>query len=278
MRFVFVVGAPFSGSTALGNLLNNLRPGLYAGELNRLPQFAELFPGPPVTSGCECCANEGRDCPQWGPATVAELTKLHAPALLMAVAQRAGHGVLVEGSKDPNFLAMAGGALVEHDVRALIVHRDPLRCMASYMAAERVGFHRPGLPWMAAEFWRDSHANTLRVVNRLGIPNMVFDSALLRPGPQGELNPAVRRAFDFCGLDELWAEADVMPAEERLRPTHQYAGNSGVQMGKSQSPGPVKILEDEGQAMAQALAFTPGAVDLGHYLGWVMLDILRARG
>lgn len=277
MRFVFIVGAPFSGSTALGNLLNNLRPGLYAGELNRLPQFAELFPGPPVTSGCETCAKEGHECPEWGPAAVETLTRLSAPVLLAAVAARAGHGVLVEGSKDPNFLGLAGDALGDQDVRALIVHRDPLRCMASYMEAERTGFQRPGLPWQAAEFWRDSHANALRVINRLGVPNMVFDSALLRPGAQGELNPAVRRVFNFCGLDHLWDEAIAMAPEQRFAPTHQYGGNPGVQEGRSQSPAPVAILAKEGRAMADALAFTPGAVDLGHYLGWTMLDILRVR-
>ena len=275
MRFMFIAGAPFSGSTALGNLLNNLRPGLYAGELNRRPQFAVQFPGPPVTSGCETCANEGPECPEWGPAAVAPLANLSAPEVLAVVAGRAGHGVLVEGSKDPNFLAMVGDALGGQDVRALIVHRDPLRCMASYMEAERNMFNRRCEPWMAAEFWRDTHANTLRVINRLGIPSMVFDSALLRPGSRGELNPAVRRVFDFCGLEHLWDEAVVMPAEQRFAPTHQYGGNLGVQKGRSENRASAEILATEGRAMADALAFTPGAVDLGHYFGWMMLDILR---
>jgi hypothetical protein len=277
MQYVFIVGAPFSGSTALGNLLNNLRPGLYAGELNRFPQFAEFYPGPPVTSGCEACAAAGRECPEWGTAAVAPLASLSAPALLATVAARAGHGVLVEGSKDPNFLATVGDALGDQDVRALIVHRDPLRCMASYMEAERREFNRRCEPWMAAEFWRNSHVNTLRVINRLGIPSMVFDSALLRPGVQGALNPAVRRVFHFCGLDHLWDEAVAMPAEQRFAPTHQFGGNQGVQAGRSQGPASAAILANEGRAMADALAFTPGAVDLGHYLGWTMLDILRAR-
>jgi hypothetical protein len=275
MRFVFIVGAPFSGSTALGNLLNNLRPGLYPGELNRLPQFAELFPGPPSTPGCESCANLGVECPQWGPEALGPLSTLSSVALLEAVAARAGHGVLVEGSKDPNFLAMVGDALHRHDLRALIVHRDPLRSMASFIEAEATVHGRRCEPWRAAEFWRDTHANTLRVVNRLGIPSMVFDSAQLRPSPNGELNPAVRKVFVFCGLEGLWDEAEALTAERRFAPTHQFGGNLGVQQGSSENRRSAKIMSDDGRALADALAFTPGAVDLGHYLGWAMLDVLR---
>jgi len=277
MIFVFIVGGPFSGSTALGNLLNNLRPGLYAGELNRMPQFAKLFPGPPPPRGCELCSAEGLDCPQWSPEALEPLTQLSAVELLATLGARAGQGVIVDGSKDANFLALVGDMLSREDVRALIVHRDPLRSMASYMVAERRRYQRDCPPWMAAEFWRNSHANTLRVVNRLGIPNMVFDSALLRPGTQGELNPAVRRVFRFCGLENLWDEAVALAPEQRFAPTHQFGGNPGVQKGQSRSEASMKILQNHGSAMADAISFTPGAVDLGNYLGWGMRDIMRAR-
>lgn len=277
MIFVFIVGAPFSGSTALGNLLNNLRPGLYAGEVNRFPQFAKFFPGPPPPRGCELCSAEGRECSEWGLAAIEPLTNLSGAELLATLGARAGQGVIVDGSKDANFLALVGDSLSGEDVRALIVHRDPLRSMASFMVAERRRYQRDCPPWMAAEFWRNSHANALRVVNRLGLPNMVFDSALLRPGAQGELNPAVRRVFRFCGLDHLWGEATALTPEQRFAPTHQFGGNPGVQKGQSRSESSVKILQNLGTEMADAISFTPGAVDLGNYLGWVMRDIMRAR-
>lgn len=264
-RAHFLLGSPFVGSTALANSLNYLYPRLAVGELNRMPQFVSAFPGPVATDAwCGRCHAQQHHCPHYNPEQVSQLARLDIPELFAACLSSSGLPAVVEGSKDPNFLAMVAPRLQpQWRLTATILVRDPLASMASWLATARNEGQTPATanPQVAAQMWRDVHVNCLRVCARLGIPFNVLDFVSLRTGdPRAEVDALL------AGL-----QLDTLPARTVPEPppaSHQLLGNVGVQADpQRRNVRTVEVLESMGEELREAWMRTPGAAQVWYLLG-----------
>lgn len=264
-RAHFIIGSPFIGSTALGNALNFYYPGLAVGELNRLPQFREMFSGAPITEyWCEECESRGQQCPEYNKESVARLSKLSIAEVFSERLHRSGLPAVVDSSKDPNFLAIAADQLrPEWQVTATILVRDPLASMAAWISAAR----KEGYPeevttaWQAATMWRDIQVNSLRICARLGIAFSVLDFVSLRgKDPREGISPMLTG----LGLDPQ--SSTPLPAPPPA--SHQVLGNPIVASDPGRrNPSTQRVLEEMAAELRRAWIQTPGAPEVWRLLG-----------
>lgn len=132
-----ILGASYSGSTALGYFLNTAPGFVFGSELYRLlPVFQRAQPVGAEVAVCDCC---GPDCAIWSPALRAAL--LDAPDAGLArlyelfFAGQPQGVVLVDGSKS---LAWYGrGPAPRQRLHYLVSVKHPLRLLASYLYNDR---------------------------------------------------------------------------------------------------------------------------------------------
>lgn len=276
-RLVFVLGVPFSGTTALGNFINNIHPGVYLGELERTPPFIAGYTGPTNLLEClHCGASEHPDeCEWWGSAALEALERKRDIEIFRGLFERAQSSVIVEGSKSPNFLqSVAPTVMAEFDVRAVITTRNPILTMASYIKAnEDVGNHVA--PWFAANFWRDTYSHALSLVNSIQIPSLVYATEKLRNTDPREFWDTTRELRGFVGIgDETDAPQSAEAVQQLFEPTHQFCGNPLVQR-KITNSRRKEIVAERYTELAQAFVQAPGAINVANLLGIDVMTILR---
>ena len=279
-RIVFALGVPFSGSTALGNMLNALRPGTYPGELERTPQNMPFYNGPARLVRCHICFDAPEPCPVWPEQRVTALGTLSLPEMYRSLLDTAKSDVLVDGSKSPGYLQRVAGELSPHaELRALILVRDPVHSMSTYIASRmRRGHETPA--WQAANFWRDTYAHTLTLVASLGIPSLVFQTGLLRDTRPVELERNTRPLRRFLGMDDIPMPVKPEAVAALFGPSHQLGGNPNVQR-----PGAIErsvassseVRAERFDELADAFLQAPSAPELAKMLGLSVREIVTAR-
>lgn len=279
-RIVFALGVPFCGSTALGNMLNALRPGLYPGELERTPQNLPFYNGPAKLVRCHICRDATVPCPVWPEQRVSDLGLLSVPELYASLLASAQSDVLVDGSKSPGYLQRVAPQLTPHaDLRALILVRDPVHSMSTYIASRlRRGHETPA--WQAANFWRDTYAHALTLVASLGIPSLIFATGLLRDTRPTELEANTRPLRRFLGIDGIDMPTRPADVEALFAPSHQLGGNPNVQR-----PGAVErrvassaeVRAERFDELADAFLQSPSAPELAKMLGLSIRHVVSDR-
>lgn len=250
IRVTTIVGAPFIGSTALGNLVNNLDlPSVrYLGELDRLPKNGgSAHPGGPAN--CHLHGKGNTLCffqPASSALDSAENTEDAINALAMLLSPH--DPVLIDGSKNP--LAIEGIQKTEaHEKRALLLLRDPVEWVRKFATIANQSPHQ------AAASYRDIYYDGVR---RLAVSGIPFAVAWTH-----------NRRFHFGhSVEQLGALLDWITfgnagKGRSFEPTCQLGGNKTVQ-GVGDHPVPV-FSSDEAIA---AITDTPGLHDLLGSLGY----------
>lgn len=276
---MFALGVPFCGSTALGNMLNAMRPGMYPGELERTPQNLAFYDGPARLVRCHLCHDAPTPCPVWPEDRVSQLGQLSLPELYNSLLDSAKSDVLVDGSKSPGYLQRVASELSPHaELRALILVRDPVHSMSTYIASRlRRGHETPG--WQAANFWRDTYAHTLTLVAALGIPSLIFRTELLRDTRPAALDANTLPLRRFLGIDDLPLPTAPEAIDALFAPSHQLGGNPNVQRpgaGERRVASSADVLNERFNELADAFLQAPSAAELAKILGLSVRQIVSA--
>lgn len=279
-RIVFALGVPFCGSTALGNMLNALRPGLYPGELERTPQNLPFYSGPAKLVRCHICRDAEAPCPVWPESRVSDLGLLSVPDLYSSLLATAKSDVLVDGSKSPGYLQRVAPELAPHaELRALILVRDPVHSMSTYIASRlRRGHETPA--WQAANFWRDTYAHALTLVASLGIPSLIFATGLLRDTRPSALEVNTRPLRRFVGIEDLAMPTHQAGVDALFAPSHQLGGNPNVQRpgaAERRVATSSEVRAERFDELADAFLQAPSAPELAKMLGLSVRHIVSDR-
>jgi hypothetical protein len=270
-KIIFLLGTEFCGSTAFGNILNNIYPGMYAGESSRLFYQNEFYIS---EKPCLICRPLGRKCETYeNPSN--HLDHTSSPSIFLSnLAKSNGLGVVIDGSKEPQYLLNEYAALSEiADVRVLIALRNPLRNVSSLLdlIPEQENWY------LAFERWRDFYRNSLRIVNRLGIPSMTINTECFNPESIQDSNLGLKtleKIFSFT-LDESLIPSKV---EISTAPTHQIGGNPGTQVGRSKKIENELRMNLNRKLINQLSLDCNGFLDLANWLGVDTSDYLSDCG
>lgn len=237
MKHVFILGAPFSGSTLLTAFLNS-HPNVFAiGELERLPKFRRfehLVANDPTIYSNEClvCKAKSIECPIWHRETLDRIDSIsdvleihHFLAQLSSERLTREIQYVVDSSKTPDWLRFAarshaGGdkgfqALAGVQACAIITTKSPFGYAES--ALRRDPIH----PIFAGQAWCDIMTDALRVISALSIPSIVVRHEALQADPTSML----RRVSDFLNLSTSDSTlADMMT--KRSQAHHSIGGNT----------------------------------------------------
>ena len=269
----FLLGTPFCGSTAVGNILNNVRQGSYLGEVNRLPIFDDNYDGPRNSvPRCLKCENLGSDCSLWGSQSHSTMEALDTVALYTFFAERVGATHIVDGSKAPSHLQLIYPSLSLHfNIRALILTRNPVKSMASYMSA-RINEGTAIEPWFAANFWRDTYTHAMSLVNSLELPLLTLASESFLDCESIPFRSSLEKLLEFTGT---FVGGEIFDGDEMgsklpglMAPSHQFAGNErtqGIGTGEQSTSG--DIISGAGNELVDSFLMCPNAVDVATLLG-----------
>jgi hypothetical protein len=170
LKLRYLLGTPFSGSTALGTVLTT-SGAHYAGELDRLPYLGtNRFPLKKLF--CIQCRLRGVECPIYSDAHVAELRHLGVGSRFFEkIAEISGSETIIDGSKHADWLRATYSALSpddRDDVRAIVCVRSPF---AYYRSNRYADPNEP--PWRVGENWRNTYLDLLRTLHLFQIPHLV---------------------------------------------------------------------------------------------------------
>jgi hypothetical protein len=279
-RITFSVGVPFSGSTAFGNFINALSPNTYIGEIDRMPQNLPYYGGHAGQAFCHRCRLAGETCPYWNDEQVTELSTLSTTDLYTRLLGRTKHHSLIDGSKNPGYMhRVAPEFNADWDTRVVVLTRNPLHSMASFMGSESVR----GVtvePWQAANFWRDNYAHITSVVGSFGLPVVYFPTEILRSKDPAELSARTLVVRRFVGLDGIPMPTSAAGIEAMFQVTHQYGGNGGVQNAgrvSRASAAAAAIRTERFDELADAWIQAPGAIELAKVIGIHVRAVLNAE-
>lgn len=211
-RTIFILGTPFCGSTLLGNALNAHPDMFFAGEIDRLSAFSR-HPDP-VTSCRICGSHHDRDCSFWSREFIKALDGIDTVhARYQAIRARSPKPVLIDGSKNVDWLNTLHDAGINRGVGAIVCARTPFAYVRSEMGATDVS------PFVAATGWRDVYTHILRSLAGRGVPTIVIryeDFAFNPP-------PAIEKICNFVGR----------PSDDSMlryweAPAHPLGGNDGA--------------------------------------------------
>lgn len=213
-RLIFLIGTPFSGSTALGKILG-VSGASYVGELDRLPVFGmNQYP----TRACEMCKSLSQSCPVYSDDFLSVLSCLDLGSETYdSLSKHLKSSILVDGSKHVAWLRHVVPRLSDLDKSntiAIVTVRHPVLWMISHLRADP---HCP--PFRAAEIWRDTYTDALRTLSRLNIPFIVLRNESFRHDHIKYMK-AIER---FCCVE-------IKPKfEYDVSASHSIGGNSGLE-------------------------------------------------
>ena len=214
---VYIVGTSYSGSTLLGNALNGHPSIAYAGEVQRLTFFDTL--NNPQRE-CFVCSRgghlaAGRTCPVWNDA-VRERLEAAGPNGATAVLREAtGVPVVVDGSKDVEWLRRVFPDAASADgrrVRVIMTVRHPFSFAATCKRRDSMA------AWESSNMWRDTIFDAFRTLSRLNFPFTVVRYEEFAYQPE----PVLRQLCGFIGIP--WDQAML---EFWNKPVHPVGGNPG---------------------------------------------------
>lgn len=168
MHFVFVVGSPFCGSTAIGNMLNTHPDIFHAGEVDRLKFFGRYHDHDQhlTVNGCNLCESHHPKniCPIWNEYPRIDTQNSHElVSAYKKLTAKSGKDVILDTSKNADWFAM----LWESGLRpcsTIVLSRNPFAFAYSH-------FKATGQPiWQGVEVWRNIYNHCLRVVLNRGVP------------------------------------------------------------------------------------------------------------
>ena len=289
-----LLGSPFSGSSLLGQSLNDIAGIAYAGELDRMHRFG--FPlhraSDHFVSRCEICTSqEDYACTVFPPEhePLAEPNDV-ALADYLEVLSRFGTPFVVDGSKNVDWLwYLQGKGLIERvPTKVILVARSVWAFAASQM---RTG---NGNIYQAAEGWRNIYRHALRSISALGVPMLlvrhetfVADSDkwlsraawfvsdtphnLYEPKPLhclgGNVSAfAIRREFDQQGYLRAIPESDRVISRKKF----DYYGKDTAPRNQPVARWANSINRDQ----ARAILAIPGVMETMLDLGYDPLHIL----
>ncbi len=213
----YLVGTAYSGTTHLGGLLAANLGAFYAGELGRIPGFADRYGLFQDSVGCLQCAGSDEQCPVWTDALLEEAGRDTPTAGMRAVRDHVQQPVVIDGSKFPRWLQEGIESREPGDARivALITVRSPFSYAKSVIGAT-------GRPMrMALSGWRDTYVDAIRIATRAQIPLFVVRNEEVRSAPEVVLD----RLAPVLGWPHRIGH--LVPAA----PTHSIGGNAFVQAG-----------------------------------------------
>lgn len=169
-----LLGSPFSGSSLLGQSLNDIQGIAYAGEIDNMHRFA--FPlhreSNHYRSRCAICmTHDPYDCPIYPP----DPPPLGDPDTVtlddyLEVLSRFNQPFVVDGSKNVDWLwyLHARGLLDVLPTRVILVARSVWAFVASQFRAGNTN------PYQSAEGWRNIYRHALRTVSLLAPPSLLI--------------------------------------------------------------------------------------------------------
>ena len=169
-----LLGSPFSGSSLLGQSLNDIAGIAYAGEIDRMHRFG--FPlhaaGGHFRSRCSICTSHAEyDCPIYPlPHEPQAEPNAFEIADYAAVLARFDVPFVVDGSKNVDWLwYLQGKGLLELlPTRVILVARSVWAFAASQARAGN------GNVYQAAEGWRNIYRHALRSTATLAVPTLLI--------------------------------------------------------------------------------------------------------
>ncbi|HSR66094.1 MAG TPA: hypothetical protein VLM17_10905 [Xanthomonadaceae bacterium] len=168
-----LLGSPFSGSSLLGQSLNDVAGIAYAGEIDNMHAFGFDMhrASNHYRSRCVICETHERyDCPIYPPGPYLLRDPGSVPIEdYLEVLSRFGAPFVVDGSKNVDWLwyLHQRGLLDALPTRAILVARSVWAFVASQL---RTGTANP---YQAAEGWRNIYRHALRTISLLAVPNLV---------------------------------------------------------------------------------------------------------
>ncbi|MFN3310510.1 MAG: hypothetical protein ACK40R_02255 [Thermomonas sp.] len=169
-----LLGSPFSGSSLLGQSLNDIQGIAYAGEIDNMHRFA--FPlhreSNHYRSRCAICmTHDPYDCPIYplDPQPLGDPESVTIDAYL-EVLSRFNQPFVVDGSKNVDWLwyLNARGLLDVLPTRVIVVTRSVWAFAASQFRAGNTNVYR------SAEGWRNIYRHALRTVSLLAPPSLLI--------------------------------------------------------------------------------------------------------
>lgn len=181
MRFVFILGSPFCGSTAVGNMLNSHKQIFHAGEVDRLGIFSRYHTHDTylTVNGCSLCSLQKpiHNCPVWSDYPKSALdTNKKIVEVYRDLTKKSKKNVILDSSKNADWLTTLWEGGLPYCF-SIILSRNPFAFAYSH-------FRATGLPfWQGIEAWRNIYDHCLRVVLSRGIPLLSLKHADLLEDP-----------------------------------------------------------------------------------------------
>jgi hypothetical protein len=165
----FIVGSLFSGSTLLGNSLNGSPEVIFLGETDRLRYFRRYETSPDYYVDRSILSeNTHIPCEFWDKSLLTKIKWLPIGEAFQEIIERAGTSIVLDGSKNIDWLIHLYPNLIEEfNIVAIVATRNPFAFCSSYMNLNQVS------AWAAAEVWRNVYSHTLRCLASYSIPNIV---------------------------------------------------------------------------------------------------------
>lgn len=213
-----LLGSPFSGSSLLGQSLNDIAGIAYAGELDRLHAFGFALhrASDHYNSGCSICrTHQNYDCPVFQlPASAVPHSDAFAIEDYVSVLARFGVPHVVDGSKNVDWLwhLKGRGLLDALPTRVILTTRS----VWGFVASQR----REGLsdPYQAAEGWRNIYRHALRSISSLMVPSLLLRHEMFVDDQDKWLSRAA------------WFVADTPHNLYEPKPLHAIGGNTSAHL------------------------------------------------
>lgn len=211
-RRAYFLGTPFCGSTVFGQALGVHPEATYLGEVDRLVQFPASVWAEEPEATCHYCELHGQPCPVWTPDRVEKARGLPYGELMSYFEAELGTPVLVDGSKHPHWLraVLADRPADAEDSVVFLTVRSPFAFSDSYR------FRTGCEVWQAANVWRDTYYDALRLTTREQLPLMVVRYEQFALDPE----PVLERASTLLGIEHL-----PEMRQFQNRPRHDVGGN-----------------------------------------------------
>ncbi|GBR66803.1 hypothetical protein AA0312_0081 [Acetobacter tropicalis NRIC 0312] len=168
MRFVFILGSPFCGSTAVGNMLNSHEHIFHAGEVDRLAIFSRYrnHDAHLTVNGCSLCSLQTsiNNCTVWNNYPTEPLeSKEKIVSAYYNLAKNSKKEIILDSSKNADWLTLLWEGGLD-TCSSIILSRNPFSFAYSHFKATGFPF------WQGIEVWRNIYDHCLRVVLSRGIP------------------------------------------------------------------------------------------------------------
>ena len=220
--YLLILGSPFSGSTMLGNALNQSADVSFLGEVNSCAHaFLDYKEDDAVfqqrrRDRCHISSELGESCSFWTDALSEELQGMGPRQALEHLVEAAPGRIVLDDSKYSDWLVYllrrVGLKKIVAEFRIIVLSRHPLAFAESFVNAERVGLGR------ALEFYSASYRSIFESVKGLEFDILRFEEF------QEEPVEFTRRILKGVGTACPDFDRRLQPAAEN----HSLGGNQSA--------------------------------------------------